>query len=68
MLKDYGSRHPDWIGAEKPPYETHDAAFDMKLSDAIEWLRINQQWRGESECRHKYTRADGTKIIRGDKA
>ena len=61
MIKDYGSRHPDWVLAKNHPYTTHDAEFDRKLADAIEWLRQSQQWRGETICRHKYTRADGTK-------
>ena len=57
MIKDFGRRHPNWIGAEYPPYTTHDASYDLKLQRAREWLG---RWdRGAAGSTHVYRNSDG---------
>ena len=59
MIKDYGSRHPDWIGAEYPPYSTHDARYARKLAKAKD--RLGRLDRGVAGSTHVYRNADTTK-------
>ena len=57
MIKDYGSRHPDWVMAEKPPYSTHDARYADKLKKAQDWLgRLD---RGVAGSTHVYRNSHG---------
>ena len=57
MMKDCGSRHPDWIGHEYPPYSTHDARYARKLAKAKGWLgRLD---RGVAGSTHAYKNSAG---------